>query len=293
MARRFRLATLTACLACLVCSAGAVFALEEKNLNEPTVRPQAPVEQTAPAPAKPAAKGPKAEPGGAEQIPMPKDSGAKAGASQTKSAPAQTPTPAPAREPQPQPVEPLRPSEPLAGTGSEQGDIGQVFSMADREETFGKNEIEKEVNGFFEGSAQGLSRVVAKAFADLGSPIGYIKGQEAGGSLVVGFRYGEGVLRLKNGQTRKVYWQSPSLGFDLGANASKVFTLVYSLRNIDDIYRRFGGVDGSAYVIGGFGMNYQRNEGITLAPIRVGVGLRLGASVGYQHYTREQSVNPF
>jgi len=40
-------------------------------------------------------------------------------------------------------------------------------------------------------------------------------------------------------------------------------------------------------------MNYQRSGPYTLAPIRFGVGLRLGANLGYQHYTRYQSINPF
>ena len=135
--------------------------------------------------------------------------------------------------------------------------------------------------------------MVARAFHDLGEPTGFIKGNEAGGALVVGLRYGVGTLYLKGHKPVPVYWQSPSLGFDLGVNAVKVFTLVYGVTNPNEIFQRFPGVDGSAYIIGGFGMNYQRSEGMTLAPIRFGVGLRLGANVGYQHYTRTQEINPF
>ena len=83
------------------------------------------------------------------------------------------------------------------------------------------------------------------------------------------------------------------LSCDAGANAAKVFTLVYKLPRVDSIFQRFPGVDGSLYYVGGAGINYQRADGITLAPIRLGVGLRAGASVGYVHYRREKSVNPF
>jgi hypothetical protein len=168
-----------------------------------------------------------------------------------------------------------------------------VFTMADKEKTYGKNEIDKEVMGFFEGGSQGLASLIAKAFKDLGRPTGFIKGGEGAGALVVGLRYGEGKLQLKNGQTREVYWQSPSIGFDFGADAAKVFVLVYNMEDVDKIFQRFPGVDGSAYLVGGFGMNYQRSGDIVLAPIRFGVGLRLGANVGYMNYSRERTINPF
>lgn len=159
--------------------------------------------------------------------------------------------------------------------------------------TYSKQEIKNAVEGFFEDTSSGLAEIVEKIFKEQGEPVGYITGGEGGGALVVGLRYGEGTLRLKSGPTRKLFWQGPSIGFDFGGNVAKSFTLVYGMTNPDDIYQRFPGVDGSAYVIGGFGMNYQRSGNITLAPIRTGVGLRLGASVGYLHYTREKSINPF
>ena len=158
---------------------------------------------------------------------------------------------------------------------------------------YNRDEVNREVMGFFEGGSRGLAELVARAFKDLGQPVGFIKGNEGGGALVVGFRYGVGTLYLKGQPPVPVYWQSPSVGLDLGVNAGKVFTLVYGMNRPDQIFQRFPGVDGSAYVLGGFGMNYQRVGDITLAPIRVGVGLRLGASVGYQSYTREQTINPF
>lgn len=161
------------------------------------------------------------------------------------------------------------------------------------EKTYKREEINREVMGFFEGGSRGLAQLVARAFRDLGEPVGFIKGNEAGGALIVGLRYGAGSLFLKGYPPVPVFWQSPSLGIDLGVNAVKVFTLVYGMNNPEQVFQRFPGVDGSAYLIGGFGMNYQRSGPVTLAPIRFGVGLRLGANVGYQVYTRNQTINPF
>jgi hypothetical protein len=135
--------------------------------------------------------------------------------------------------------------------------------------------------------------VVEKAFKDHGRPNGYIKGEEAGGAITVGLRYGHGTLQLKSGATRTVHWQGPSIGFDLGANASKVFVLVYGLADPEKLFQRFPAVDGSFYYVGGAGINYQRRDDITLAPIRLGVGLRAGASIGYVHYTKTKTLNPF
>jgi hypothetical protein len=148
------------------------------------------------------------------------------------------------------------------------------------------------VTDFFGQTTEGLAKVVEKAFKEQGRPNGYIRGEEVAGALTVGLRYGDGELMMKRGGTAKVYWAGPSIGFDAGANASKVFTLVYKLPNIDAIYRRYPGVDGSLYFVGGAGINYQRLDGVTLAPIRLGVGVRTGASVGYVHYRREKSLNP-
>lgn len=159
--------------------------------------------------------------------------------------------------------------------------------------TYSQTEIGEAVEDFFQDTAGGLAKIIQKAFEDYGRPNGYIKGNEAGGAFVAGLRYGEGVLYMKQHPKQKVYWQGPSIGFDIGGNASKVFTLVYNLPDPDHIFKRFPGVDGSAYVLGGFSMNYQKADNTVLAPIRAGVGLRLGANVGYLHYTREKSANPF
>jgi len=168
---------------------------------------------------------------------------------------------------------------------NQQGDIPQ--------ETYTKEETIDAATRFFGGTSSGLAKAIEKAFSELGKPVGYIIGSEGSGAFVVGLRYGEGTLTYKGGGSTKVYWQGPSVGFDFGGNASKVFTLVYNLHWTKDLYQRFPGVDGSLYVVAGVGLNYQRANDITLAPIRTGVGLRAGANVGYLSYTREKTINPF
>ncbi len=160
-------------------------------------------------------------------------------------------------------------------------------------DTYDQDSILKDAADFFGSSTEGLAKVIEKAFKDHGRPNGYIKGEEASGAITVGLRYGNGTLQLKAGAARKVYWQGPSIGFDLGANASKVFVLVYHLPGSDKIFQRFPSVDGSFYYVGGVGINYQQRDKIILAPIRLGVGLRAGASIGYMHYTRTKTLNPF
>jgi hypothetical protein len=159
-------------------------------------------------------------------------------------------------------------------------------------DTYDEDSVLKAATDFFGQTAEGLAKVIEKAFKEQGRPNGYIRGEEASGAIGVGLRYGEGELSLKSGASAKVYWSGPSIGFDVGGNASKVFVLVYHLPKVDAIYRRYPGVDGSLYFLGGAGINYQRAGGVTLAPIRLGVGLRSGASVGYVHYRRKKSLNP-
>jgi hypothetical protein len=183
--------------------------------------------------------------------------------------------------------------EPAAKSGA--GDSEDIIQSREAKEvhTYSRKEIDQQVMGFFEGGARGLADLISKAFQKYGRPVGFIKGEEGAGALLVGFRYGAGTLHLKSGQQAELYWQSPSVGLDLGVNASKVFCLVYNMTDINQIYQRFPGIDGSAYVVGGFGMTYQQSGSVILAPIRFGVGLRLGANVGYMHFTKEKTINPF
>ena len=141
-------------------------------------------------------------------------------------------------------------------------------------------------------TAESAGAAVEKLFKENGRPTAYIAGQEGSAAFIFGLRYGKGLMYMKNRPQQSVYWQGPSAGFDFGGNASRAFVLCYNLEYPDAIYRRFPGVEGSAYLIGGLGVNYQRADGITVAPIRAGVGLRLGANVGYLAYSRHQNIIP-
>lgn len=172
------------------------------------------------------------------------------------------------------------------------GQIAPARAAAEDKNTYDEATVLEEAKAFFGETTEGLAKVIEKAFQEHGRPNGYIKGDELSAAITVGLSYGKGELKLKSGESAKVFWQGPSLGFDLGLNASKVFVLVYNLPNKDAIYQRFPGVDGSLYWVAGVGMNYQQRQDIVLAPIRLGVGWRAGASVGYMHYTRERSYLP-
>lgn len=161
------------------------------------------------------------------------------------------------------------------------------------EGTFSKVEVLSAVDEFFGGVTKGLAEVVEKVFSDLGEPNAYIIGEEISGAFVFGLRYGRGELNRKGQKGVDVYWQGPSIGFDFGGNASKSFVLVYNLRDVETLYQRFPSVDGSFYFVAGVGVNYQRVGDTTLAPIRTGVGLRFGGSLGYLHYTKDASIVPF
>jgi len=159
--------------------------------------------------------------------------------------------------------------------------------------TFSMDEIKGTGHRFFGKVSVGFAKVVEHAFSRSGRPNGYILGEEAGGAFIAGLRYGEGVLYTKDAGEHRVFWQGPSIGYDFGAEGSKTMVLVYDLRSPAQIFSTFGGVDGSAYFIGGVGITYLARGDVVLAPIRSGVGLRLGANVGYLKYTRQPTWNPF
>lgn len=176
--------------------------------------------------------------------------------------------------------------------GSEAVESYDVQS-AEEATTFSSEEIVEAGHSFFGTTTKGVALAVESVFAKAGRPTGYIIGEEAAGAFVGGLRYGEGTLFLKSGGRRKVYWQGPSVGFDFGGNGSRSLVLIYDIRTPGEIFDRFIGVEGSAYVIGGLGVNFQSNDTLMLAPIRTGVGARLGANVGYLKYTERPTWNPF
>jgi hypothetical protein len=146
---------------------------------------------------------------------------------------------------------------------------------------------------FFGTVSRGLATVIENAVSKWGLPNGYVLGEEAGGAFFGGLRYGEGMLYTKNAGDLKVFWQGPTLGWDFGGDGARTMMLVYSLPATEAIYQRFAGIDGSAYFIGGFGMTALTANNIVLVPIRSGVGLRLGANVGYLKFTPQSTWNPF
>lgn len=154
-------------------------------------------------------------------------------------------------------------------------------------------EITAAADGAFGEATEGVAMLIQKVFADLGKPNAYIVGREGGGALVVGLRYGQGKLFSKVEGERPVYWTGPSIGPDIGGDASRSFVLVYNLHDTDELYQRFPAVEGKAYLIGGVSANYHQRGNIILVPIRLGAGWRLGANVGYLKYTREGSIIPF
>gem|GEM_PF-101245 len=159
--------------------------------------------------------------------------------------------------------------------------------------SYSMDEIVQSGGNFFGSVSKGLASVIEYAFKRSGRPNGYILGEGAGGAFIAGLRYGEGTLYTKTAGRHKVYWQGPSIGYDAGAEGSKTMVLVYNLHRPSEIYHRFGGVSGSAYFVGGVGINFQKRHDVLLAPIRAGVGLRLGANIGYLKYTRRPTWNPF
>ena len=159
--------------------------------------------------------------------------------------------------------------------------------------TYRKDDLISAAEGVFGKGAEGLAKMIETVLKDQGEPNAYIAGREAGGAIAIGLRYGSGTLFHKVEGQRPIYWTGPSLGFDLGGNGSKTFTLIYNLYNSQDMYKRFPGGEGVVYVIGGFTASYHRRGDIVVIPIRLGVGWRLGANVGYLKFTEKSSILPF
>ena len=168
-----------------------------------------------------------------------------------------------------------------------------VPAWADAPATFAADEIIDNGHRFFGSVAKGLAEAVEEAGRRWGQPNAYILGQEASGAFIGGLRYGEGRMYTRNAGEEPVYWQGPSVGFDAGADGDRTMMLVYNLPAVGAIYRRFGGVDGSAYFIGGFGFTALNAESVVVVPIRCGLGWRLGFNVSYLKFTEQATWNPF
>ncbi|MGE0230503.1 MAG: DUF1134 domain-containing protein [Flavobacteriaceae bacterium] len=158
---------------------------------------------------------------------------------------------------------------------------------------YSSNEILQAGHQFFGAVSKGLAGAVEWTFQRQGRPNGYILGEEGGGAFVAGLRYGEGTLYTKNAGTHRIFWQGPSIGIDFGAEGTKVMMLVYDLPAVQAMYTRFGGIDGSAYLVAGVGVSFLAAGNVIIAPIRSGVGARLGANIGYLKFSDRPTWNPF
>jgi len=161
------------------------------------------------------------------------------------------------------------------------------------EDNYDKSTVLNDAEKFFGEGTEGLGDVIEKILKEYGEPNAVITGEEASAAIGIGARYGSGTLRMKSGGDTTVHWTGPTIGFDAGANASKVYVLVYHLPNTDALFQRFPAIDGSLYFVGGISASYHQLDKIILAPLRLGAGLRAGVNVGYMKYTRKKTWNPF
>ncbi|MFZ5725536.1 MAG: DUF1134 domain-containing protein [Pseudomonadota bacterium] len=182
---------------------------------------------------------------------------------------------------------------PVAAATPDDEDADVAAAAAAPGSTYKKDDLIGAAEGVFGKGAQGLAAMIEDILKEQGEPNAYIVGREAGGALVLGVRYGSGTLYHKVEGELPVYWTGPSIGFDAGANAGNTFVLVYNLFDSEDLYKRYPAGEGAAYLVGGFNASYLRRGDVVLIPIRVGVGARLGANVGYMKFRKKQNWLPF
>jgi hypothetical protein len=162
-----------------------------------------------------------------------------------------------------------------------------------RPQQISSNELINSGHRFFGSVSRDLALAIQNAVSRWGEPNGYILGQEGSGAFIGGLRYGEGTLFTRNVGDRKVYWQGPSVGWDFGGDGARTMMLVYNMARVDEIFSRFPGIAGSAYIVGGFGMTALGDGSMMVVPIKSGVGARLGINLGYLKFTPSATWNPF
>ena len=209
--------------------------------------------------------------------------------------PQATPTPRVPSLPPPDvaPVDPGADVAPQGGYAPLPDDAAARATAAEAAPAYERDDVLAAAENTFGKGAEGLAGLVEKLLREQGRPNAYIAGREVGGAFVVGLRYGSGVMTHKVEGERKVYWTGPSLGFDVGGDANKVFVLVYNLYDSQDLFKRFPAVEGRVYFVGGFAATYLRRGNTVLIPIRLGVGWRLGANVGYMRFSENSRWLPF
>ncbi|MBO9712980.1 DUF1134 domain-containing protein [Sphingomonas sp.] len=212
--------------------------------------------------------------------------------SQPQSVPAQDPYSAPAPS---DPYAAPAPADPYAAPAPAAPPQDQARLSARRNvgNTYGRDDLISAAEGVFGKGAADVARLIENILRDQGEPNAYIAGREAAGAVVVGLRYGSGEMFHKVEGERPVYWTGPSVGFDLGGDATKVFVLVYNLYDSQDLYKRFPQAEGRVYVVGGFSASYLRRGSVVLIPVRLGVGWRLGVNAGYMKFSEKKRWLPF
>ncbi|UNE53545.1 DUF1134 domain-containing protein [Bartonella machadoae] len=169
----------------------------------------------------------------------------------------------------------------------------QLRPIEQNEPHYSLQEIIDSGHTFFGKTASGIAIAIQNIFSQYGYPNGYILGEEASGAFFAGLTYGEGILFSKSYGQRKVFWQGPSMGWDFGGQGSRLMILVYDLNHINNLWGRYGGLSGSAYLIAGVGFHVLKKHNVLLVPIRTGIGARLGINVGYLKLTQKPTWNPF
>lgn len=168
-----------------------------------------------------------------------------------------------------------------------------AFGQGTVSDTYSSEELLNTGHQFFGSISQGLASVMERTISQFGQPNAYILGQEGSAALIGGVRYGEGNMYTRNAGQRKIFWQGPTIGLDVGGDGSRVMMLVYNLPGVNAIYDRYPAIQGTAYIVGGIGMTVMKHNNVVIVPIRSGVGARLGINVGYLKFTNEPTWNPF
>jgi hypothetical protein len=260
----------------LAAAAGLVLGLPAVAQPAGTVDPNVPPPQASrPAPAAPQGEmpgqaGPRAMPESQPVDPGPQGPGA----------------PAPAEIPPPD-AAPAQADRAIAGSAHDRAAAEISGDTVPRRDVFTAAE------GVFGKGARGLGDMIEHLLRKEGEPNAYITGREAGGAFVLGVRYGSGTLHHQVEGDRPIYWTGPSIGFDFGGDANKVFVLVYNLHDSQRIFKRFPAAEGHAYVVGGFTASYLRSGDTVLIPVRLGVGARLGVNAGYMKFSEKTRWIPF
>ena len=206
--------------------------------------------------------------------------------------PAETPVETVPSEPVPAEWTPID-EPPAEAAAPEAAEAAPAETAATPAATVPRDDVFSAAEGVFGRGAEGLASILERILRDQGEPVAYISGQEAGGAFIFGVRYGSGTMRHQVEGERAVYWTGPSVGFDFGADANKVFVLVYNLHDSQKLFRRYPGAEGNAYFVGGFTAQYLRRGDVVLIPIRLGVGLRLGVNAGYMRFSERNRWLPF